>query len=44
MGHNSVISSYPKSIGIPQVDGISTGPPGFRASQYRLPLELVEPF
>ena len=29
MGRNSVVSSYPKSIGIPQVDGLSTGPPGF---------------
>ena len=26
MGHNSVVSGYPKSIGIPQVDGLSTGP------------------
>ena len=25
MGHNSVISSHPKSIGIPQVDGLSMG-------------------
>ena len=29
MGHNSVVSGYPKSIGIPWVDGLSTGPPGF---------------
>ena len=33
MGHNSVVSGYPKSIGIPQVDGLSTGSPGFRVSQ-----------
>ena len=33
MGHNSVVSSYPKSIEIPRVDGLSTGPSGFRASQ-----------
>ena len=33
MGHNSVVSSYPKSIGIPWVDGLSTGPFGFGASQ-----------
>ena len=33
MGHNSVISGYPKSIGIQWVDGLSTGPPGFGASQ-----------
>ena len=26
MGHNSVVSSHPKSIGIPRVDGLSTGP------------------
>ena len=32
MGHNSVVSGYPKSIGIPQVDGLSTGPPGFGPS------------
>ena len=33
MGHNSVVSSYQKSIGILRVDGLSTGPPGFQASQ-----------
>ena len=27
MGHNSVVSDHPKSTGIPQVDGLSTGPP-----------------
>ena len=32
MGHNSVVSGYPKSIGIPWVDGLSMGPPGFGAS------------
>ena len=26
MGHNHVVSGNPKSIGIPQVDGLSTGP------------------
>ena len=25
MGHNSVISGHPKFIGIPRVDGLSTG-------------------
>ena len=25
MGHNSVVSGHPKSIGIPLVDGLSTG-------------------
>ena len=33
MGHNSVISSNPKSTGILRVDGLSIGPLGFRASQ-----------
>ena len=33
MGHNSAVSGHPKSIGIPRVDGLSIGPPGFRASQ-----------
>ena len=32
MGHNSVVSGHPKSIGIPRVDGLSTAPPGFGAS------------
>ena len=29
IGHNSVVSGLPKSIGIPQVDGLSTGSPDF---------------
>ena len=33
MGHNSVVSGYPKSIGISRVDGMSTGPLGFGVSQ-----------
>ena len=33
MGHNCVISGHPKSTGIPQVDGLSTGPPDLRVSQ-----------
>ena len=28
MRHNSVVSGYPKSIGIPRVDGLSMGPLG----------------
>ena len=32
MRNNSVVSSYPKSTGIPQVDGLSMGPPVFEAS------------
>ena len=27
MGHNHVVSGNPNSTGIPQVDGLSTGPP-----------------
>ena len=27
MGHNSVLSGHPKSIGIPRVDGLSMRPP-----------------
>ena len=27
MGHNSVVSSHPKSTGILRDDGLSTGPP-----------------
>ena len=33
MGHNSVVSSYSKSIGIPRVDRLSKGPSGIRVSQ-----------
>ena len=33
MGHNSVVSGYPKSTGIMRVEGLSMGPPSFRASQ-----------
>ena len=29
MGHNSVVSGYLKSTGIPIVDGLSIGTPGF---------------
>ena len=36
MRHNNVISGYPKSTGIPWVDGLSTGPLGFGASQMSL--------
>ena len=32
MGYNSVVSGYPKSTKISRVDGLSMGPPGFRAS------------
>ena len=30
MGHNHVLSGNPKSTGIPQVDGLSTGPSDLR--------------
>ena len=33
MGHDSVVSGYPKSTEILRVDKLSTGPPGFGASQ-----------
>ena len=33
MGHNSVVSCHSKSIGIPLVDKLSKGPPGFGVSQ-----------
>ena len=36
MGHNSMVSGYPKSIGIPRVDELSMRPSGFGASQARL--------
>ena len=33
MGHNSVVSGHPKTIGIPRVDRLLTGSLGFEASQ-----------
>ena len=33
MGHNSVVSGYSRSTGIPWVNGFSMGPLGFGASQ-----------
>ena len=27
MGHNIVVTGHPKSIGIPSIDRLSTGPP-----------------
>ena len=33
MGQNNVVSSHQKCTGISWVDGLSTGPPGFGASQ-----------
>ena len=33
MGHNNVVSGYLKSTRISRVDGLSTGPLGFGASQ-----------
>ena len=40
MGHNSVVSGYPKSTGIPQIDRLSTKPPGFGASQGMVRVKL----
>ena len=34
MGQNSVVSGYPKSTGIPQVDGLSTGPSDLGRHKY----------
>ena len=34
MGHNSVVSSHPKSTGIPRVDGLSTGPSNLGHHKY----------
>ena len=36
MRHDSVVSRYAIPIGIPQVDGWSTEPPGFGASHVRI--------
>ena len=33
MGYNSVVLGHPKPIGIPRVDGLSTGPLEIGASQ-----------
>ena len=33
MGHNSVVSGYSKSIGIPRVEVLSKGSPGLGESQ-----------
>ena len=41
MGHNNVVSGHPKSIVIPRVDGLSTRPPGFVASQLLKPKNKV---
>ena len=38
MGHNSVVSGYPKSTGILQVDGLSMGP--LDLGRHRLVSEL----
>ena len=32
MGHNNMVSDYPKSTGMPRVDSLSTRPPGFGVS------------
>ena len=37
MGHNNVVSGYPKSTEFSWVDGLLTGPPGFGASHERSP-------
>ena len=39
MGHNSVASGHPKSIGIPRVDGLPTRP--LELGRHRYFLELM---
>ena len=34
MGHNMVVSIYEIPTGIPRVDELSMGPPGFGASKF----------
>ena len=41
MGHNSVVSGHSKSIGIPRVDGLSTGPPNLRHNSLVSELRLT---
>ena len=41
MGHNSVISSYPKSVGIPRVDRLSMGPPNFGCHNFFVKVNLI---
>ena len=41
MRHNSVVSRYVILIGILQVDGWSTGPPGFGASQKQNKIKYI---
>ena len=41
MGHNSVVSGYPKSIGIPRVDGLSRGPPNFGGHNFFVKVNLI---
>ena len=40
MEHNSMVSGYPKSTGIPLVDELSMRPPGFRASHQVIEIKI----
>ena len=42
MRHDSVVSRYVIPIGIPQVDGWSTRPPGFGASRLGIRAQVYE--
>ena len=42
MGHNNVVLGYSKNTGIPQVDGLSTGPPDL-GCRIMIPDGLAEP-
>ena len=40
MGHNSVVSGHPKSIGISRVNELSTGPPDLGCNIKHCPIAL----
>ena len=42
MGHNSVVSGHPKSIGIPPVDKLSTGPPDLGCHSMSIPSHIYD--
>ena len=45
MGHNDLVSGYPKSTRIMRVDGLSTGPSGFLVSQgFTFLMLIIEAF
>ena len=38
MGHNSVVSGHPKSIGIPRVNRLSMGPSDLGRHKFHIPI------